>query len=250
MTREHRSGNGFTLVELVVVLCVIAALIAVMVPLLATRYEAMRDTALVDAAQNGDWYRVTTLLKRGANPDGYSGASPHYCLMCQAIAMNRVDMAELILQSERSKKSHYLNHGLSHAVQADNVPIAELLLKHGADPNSQNPWTTVVMGRDGEKRWQFWGRNLHLAAKSGNRELVDLLLAHGAQARVGLEFDILPEDVARSFGHDELAAYLDEVGKRELREVEDTAPQRDGEASNDATETALTRVITEDEAVR
>ena len=51
---------------------------------------------------------------------------------------------------------------------------------------------------------------LHMAVACGHREMVEVLLASdGDRAARDSRFDATPEEWARSFGHLELAAYLE-----------------------------------------
>ena len=87
---------------------------------------------------------------------------------------------------------------LALASQFGQLEIVRLLLDAGEDPNRYNP----VGGHS-------HCTPMHQAAAAGNKELVQLLLEHGA--RLDLK-DILwqatPVDWAKHEGHPELEAYL------------------------------------------
>ncbi|HYL98888.1 MAG TPA: ankyrin repeat domain-containing protein, partial [Blastocatellia bacterium] len=101
-------------------------------------------------------------------------------------------------ESERSgSREHLLNNSLVYACTNNQIEAAEFLLKKGADVNSIPPG------------FDYNGTPLHNAALNGHKEIVDLLLAHGADPAI--KDNKISQTAARwaaNGGHSELAAYL------------------------------------------
>jgi ankyrin repeat protein len=55
---------------------------------------------------------------------------------------------------------------------------------------------------------------LHAAAQSGNREMVEVLLAHGAHVNTRAENNQAALDLALTKGHQDIARLLDELGAK------------------------------------
>ncbi len=82
---------------------------------------------------------------------------------------------------------------LHSAVASGSVALVKLLLEHGAHP-------------DGAEFLE--ATPLHSAAGHGNREMVELLLVAGADRGRKTKDGKMAEDLARQYGHDELADWL------------------------------------------
>jgi ankyrin repeat protein len=197
MKRFRGMSRGITAVELVLAALVFIATVTATWPLLDERMNVYRDKALIRAAQEGNWSRMTALLRRGANPDGLSGETPHYCLFCEAVWSGKHETVDAILSSERGRGGTYLTHRPSPAIcTAAQSPaplkIVEVLIRHGADVNARDQKHFTAL--------------LH-AAKRGDRALVELLLKNGADPNANIDW-VTAEDLAHWEGHEKLAGFL------------------------------------------
>ena len=84
---------------------------------------------------------------------------------------------------------------LHSAVASRSAEIVELLLSCGASPNSSEPG----------------GSPLHSAACTGDQKIVKMLLAAGADPRQSNKAGKTPPELAREYGHAELARQLESL---------------------------------------
>lgn len=119
--------------------CLTSILILALVTALASTsaFAAGDPVALSNAARLGDWQTVRSLLAAGSRGDGVNGAD-----------------------RDGTRPLHW-------AVRADEMEIADLLLKAGADATAQNRLGLTA---------------LNLAAANGNGAMIRMLLDHGANA--------------------------------------------------------------------
>jgi ankyrin repeat protein len=97
----------------------------------------------------------------------------------------------------RRDQQELLGNALVYAASWGRVEVAKYLLGQGA------PVNLVPAGFD------YSGTPLHSAAFNGHREMVDLLLSHGADPALrDTKIDKLAEDWAAHSGHSNLAEYL------------------------------------------
>ena len=159
------------------------------------------DRALRRAAAYGQCQVMKVLLERGAKTDD----SIAELALRDAIAGNHACAVELLLDGGVSADSNFYLGGtpLMSATGNEDAEVVDLLLQHGADPN--------LMGR-----YEGWVKlercsatALMLAAKHGNLQTVDLLLAAGAHAGYRDEFGCSARDVAEYGGHTGIVATLD-----------------------------------------
>ncbi len=119
--KQQANVRGLTAIELMVVLCVLVVLLVIAWPQLRTWRGAMLGEKLVEALESHDRAATLKLLKKGATPDAWSGASPHYCLRCQIVWRNDVEMACLVFPKADPGASNVPKHNpplLSIAVTA------------------------------------------------------------------------------------------------------------------------------------
>lgn len=116
-TKSRSCGHGFSVIELIAVVVVIAIIVALTIPEFRRRQAAAATQELPEAVAAGDFRRVATLLKRGADVDTVRGPIE-----------GRPDIA--------ASMSHSM---LSLAIRLRHPDVARLLLRHGADPNGDVP---------------------------------------------------------------------------------------------------------------
>ncbi|XP_041082318.1 cyclin-dependent kinase 4 inhibitor B-like [Polyodon spathula] len=123
----------------------------------------MNADKLTKAVATGDTERVRFLLENGIDPNGVNrfGRTPIQVMMM------------------------------------GNTRIAELLLLHGANPNTVDSSTGLTP--------------IHDAAREGFLDTVVMLVRNNADTNVRDKRDLLPLDLARENGHEELVAYLESL---------------------------------------
>ena len=149
MENDHTS-RGFTTLELVAVVAAILLLLVLAWPSLQSRRRVVLGEELRQAMDKGERDAALRLLKLGAPPDAWSGATPHYCLMCKAVRENDVEMVRQIFESTTYTRDTFPRHCqplLLMAVDLPSLEIAEILLDAGA-PVAQR-------GRCGEELYPF-----------------------------------------------------------------------------------------------
>ena len=150
------------------------------------------NTAIRAAALHGSLLAVKTLIRHGAQLD-----------LPVAAALGRAPDVRNLLPKSNAADRHL---ALAVASQIGHVEIVRIMLEAGEDPNRYNP-----LGGHSHTT------PLHQAALIGNRELVDLLLEHGARPDIK---DVLwsgtPAGWAAHAGHKELELYLLEKEKNLL----------------------------------
>jgi len=149
MKNDHTS-RGFTTLELVAVVAAILLLLVLAWPFLQSRRRVVLGEELRQAMDKGERDAALRLLKLGAPPDAWSGATPHYCLMCKAVRENDVEMVRQIFESTTYTRDTFPRHCqplLLMAVDLPSLEIAEILLDAGA-PVAQR-------GRCGEELYPF-----------------------------------------------------------------------------------------------
>jgi uncharacterized protein len=149
------------------------------------------------AAKSGDTDEVAALLSmdnrltRTFDADGWSPLhlAAHY---------GHAATVELLLHNnapvDQRSTNTMANTALHAALAGRQTRVAKILLEAGADPNARQHggWTPF-----------------HSAAASGDRDAIDLLLAHGGKAGVANDAGVTPAAFAREHGKPEVADYLD-----------------------------------------
>jgi len=93
---------------------------------------------LVVALEKGDRDGALLALERGASPDGWSGATPHYCLYCRVVVDSDLEMAMLVFPKGNSGIRIVPRHNpplLNVAVAMSHTDMAALLLESDKDVN-------------------------------------------------------------------------------------------------------------------
>ncbi len=120
----------------------------------------------------GEWDDVRRGVRKGADPDGFSGSTPHTCLLCMAVMRGDLETARLVRDQveDESMRSFLSDHRglLAKAVQRDDAEMVSLLLQGGAATKSV---------------W-YAKSPLHIAIECGSPAAVRALLEHDADGVV------------------------------------------------------------------
>jgi len=181
-------------------------------PILAALYHGKSDIAtailrrgpkltVFEAAAAGDLPRVRELVERdraqanAVSPDGYSPVG-------LAAFFRRSDVAAYLLERGADPRPASRQGGFTplHSAVATDAAAADLelvrrLLDAGADPNARSA---------------SGGTPLHTAAFTGDRRVLDLLLARGGDASIRNEQGNTAADIANQRGHPEMARLLED----------------------------------------
>jgi ankyrin repeat protein len=210
-----------------------------LIDLLANRGAELTDP-LIAACGCGNVRAISQLLDLGANIEGngrwspleegaYFGQEPTVALLLErgaavnklrtAAALGRIDLlagyfdgtaalslaaseiawpfSKPIDESVRHDRRQILANALVYAAQWGQLDAADFLIGRGAAVN------LIPAGFD------YSGTPLHYAAFQGRREMVEKLLAHGADPAIrDTKIGTLPEDWAAHSGHKDLSEYL------------------------------------------
>lgn len=142
MENDHTS-RGFTTLELVAVVAAILLLLVLAWPSLQSRRRFVLGEELRQAMDKGDRDDALRLLELGAPPDAWSGATPHYCLMCKSVRENDVEMVRQVFQSNSYTRDTFPRHWQPLLLMAVNLPSLELtqiLLDAGAPVAQRSPY--------------------------------------------------------------------------------------------------------------
>jgi ankyrin repeat protein len=162
--------------------------------LAAALAAARSDLDVFEAACVGDLARVVRLVSEdvqnvnavspdGFGPAGYAAFFGHPAILRELIARG----ADLNAPSRNGMRVCPLHSAAAQADQTLAVELARIVLEAGADPNARQQRGFTAM---------------HEAALNGNLPLIELLLAHGADAASANDEGVTPADLARSKGHD------------------------------------------------
>jgi ankyrin repeat protein len=166
---------------------------------------ARSDLDVFEASCLGDLDRVRALLDAeparvhavspdGFSPVGYSAYFGHLALLRELVARG----GDVNAASRNAMRVCPLHSAAAHSDQAKAALLARVVLEAGADPNAR----------------QHGGFTpLHEAVLNRNRELVQLLLQHGADAKLANEKDVTPIDLARERSDAELLAMLENAAR-------------------------------------
>lgn len=146
---------------------------------MAGNINSVRSLLFMDADPNIKNYRGTTplyaaifsgradltalLLEHGADPAEVT-SNNQSLLMIAATLKNKAIMEQLFAHTPNMDVNAKMANGdtiLHHAIKQQSIPMVQLLLKHGANPNTRNSSSHTP---------------LMLAAYAGNAQIVDLLL--------------------------------------------------------------------------
>jgi len=149
-----------------------------------------------DAAAVGRVERLQVIL--AADPGAvHAWAADGFTPLALACFFGRPEAARLLIEGGADVRAAARNAmgvtGLHAAAAARSVPIARMLLEHGADANA---------------RQQMGYTALHAAAQHGDAELAELLLGHGADPALRSDDGKDAAAHAREHGHGALAERL------------------------------------------
>jgi ankyrin repeat protein len=150
-----------------------------------------RVRALLDAEPA----RVNTVSPDGFSPVGYSAFFGHLALLRELIRRG----GEVNAASRNAMRVCPLHSAAAHSDQTKAVDLARAVLEAGAEPNA---------------RQQGGFTPLHAAVLNQNRELVQLLLRHGADSTLANEKTATPIDLAREAANPELLTMLERAATR------------------------------------
>lgn len=158
--------------------------------------QARPGLDLFDAAAVGDSRRLTELL-HGDSDIVFTRSADGWTALHLAAFFGRADAARLLLQAgadPRAVSANSMANTPLHAAAAGrHLEVCKLLLQKDADPNARQHGGYTA---------------LQSAALHGDRDLVDLLLCHGADASLADDEGKRPADFARDAGHAEIAELL------------------------------------------
>jgi ankyrin repeat protein len=155
-------------------------------------------SAVHDAAIRGDVEGLRVALS-GAGPDAHAPNADGWTPLHLAAYYGHAAAVVVLLGAgadPRARSTNSMaNTALHAAIAGEGVPLVVVaLIDGGANPHEVAAGSTTA---------------LHLAAARGNRQLVDLLLQHGADPRARLEDGSMPHHVAAGRGHEALALWLE-----------------------------------------
>ena len=185
-------------------------------------------TPLMLAARSGDLDRVEALLAAGSSvaERNANGGTP---LMYAALGGDPRIVARLIeAGADPDARASNGWGALMIAAAKGHTEVARLLLAAGADINAVDVygWTPLMRacfedrkrvaaflleqpGLDLGATEERGATALHVVAQTGNAALAERLLRHGASREARTRQGLTPADLARHYGHGELAARLE-----------------------------------------
>ncbi len=156
-------------------------------------------TELHRAVCCGNVNSIKSLLQQNTDPNYRNsyGRSPLY----ETIWDNQFDIARCLLENgaDADTQDGDGNSPLHLAVNAGHNYMAQFFLEYGANKNAQNAELNTP---------------LHSAARWDRTNIVALLLEAGADPRTKNKKGELPTDIAKEFGHEEVARLLDTATER------------------------------------
>lgn len=171
-----RSTRGFSTIELTAVLAVLLVLMLLAWPSLQARRSAVLGEDLRQAMFRKDRDAALRFLKLGAPPDAWSGASPHYCVYCEAIEKGDRELLQGAVTSVGIDNASIRFHCpplLVIALERHDTAMVELLLKFGA------PVTQRFQCREDIYPERYVRlSSLAAAIELNDSAMVNLLLAH------------------------------------------------------------------------
>jgi len=166
-------------------------------PELAPVVLSGRDPDFYEACALGRTVRATELLEldpdlvNGYSNDGFTGLG-------LAVFFGHLDIARLLVEKHadvnRPSRNAIRVAPLHSAVESGSLALLDLLLAHGAQPDAVEFLEATP---------------LHSAAARGSREMVQRLLAAGADPRRKTKEGKTAAELARQYGHPDVAAMLE-----------------------------------------
>jgi len=151
------------------------------------------------AAHLGLKDQVTELLNREQTLQNKPGPGGMTVLSTAASHANREMVRMLIQRGVAVDDTGERNSPLAWAVKSRSVPVAELLLEAGADPDKAKLWGSPAVS---------W------AARHGDMEMVKLLVEHGVRLDLSSPNINVPLCAAIYGGHNEIVQYLLDKGAK------------------------------------
>ncbi|XP_029950286.1 cyclin-dependent kinase 4 inhibitor B [Salarias fasciatus] len=107
---------------------------------------------------------------------------------------NAADVEDLLLAGAEVNGANRFGRTALQVMMMGSTPVAQVLLKHGADPNVADRSTGATP--------------LHDAARTGFLDTVRLLVHFGADPRARDHANDVPADLAAQHGHEDVASFL------------------------------------------
>ena len=129
-----KTTRGFSTLELIAVLAVLLVVMLLAWPSLQARRKAALGEDLRQAMLRKDRDAALRFLSLGAPPDAWSGASPHYCVYCEAIKKGDREMLQRAVTSVGIDNTSIRFHCpplLVIALERHDTAMVELLLELG-----------------------------------------------------------------------------------------------------------------------
>ena len=129
-----------------------------------------------------------------------SGCASQPSINSLAQSGSAVQIENSLNQGARIEALDYWGTPLGYAAKFNNIRGVRLLLKKGANVNGGN-----LNGNDSKTP-------LHGAASNGHVEVARILLEHGANPNIKNQTQLTPEELARTLGHVQFAAFMQGYG--------------------------------------
>jgi hypothetical protein len=176
ITFTPKTTRGFSTLELIAVLAVLLVLMLLAWPSLQARRKAALGEDLRQAMFRKDRDAALRFLSLGAPPDAWSGASPHYCVYCEAIKKGDRELLQRAVNSVGMDNTSIRFHCpplLVIALERHDTAMVDLLLKFGA------PVTQRFQCREDIYPERYVRLSpLAAAIEMNDSAMVNLLLAH------------------------------------------------------------------------
>jgi len=165
-------------------------------PELAPVVLAGREPDFFEACALGNRDRVSALLARdGKLVEAYSGDG--FTALGLAVFFGHEEIARQLVAAgadvNRPSRNAIRVSPLHSAVESGSLPLLDLLLEHGANPDAVEFLQATP---------------LHSAAARGSKEMVERLLKAGADPKRKTKDGKTAVDLARQYGHEELAVWI------------------------------------------
>ena len=165
-------------------------------PDLAAVVLAGREPDFFEACALGNGDRASALLGRDHGlVDAYSGDG--FTALGLAVFFGHEEIARQLVAAgadvNRPSKNAIRVSPLHSAVESGSLPLLNLLLEHGANPDAVEFLQATP---------------LHSAAARGSKEMVERLLKAGADSRHKTKDGKTAADLARQYGHEDLAMWI------------------------------------------